>query len=224
MKLTKLFSQKKAVTDVYYEDSTQKWLPIKNIKNGVVLLNDGRYVKVLEVLPVNFYLKSETEQQNIIYYFASYLKIAPDKMQIRVMTQKADIGAHLDMLGGFYQQEENEACRQMIQDEMRFVDGLAYNVAVKKRFFVVFEFMPSNFDRSYSFADVVRSLEDEEIKARRYLAQCGLEVLSSNDAFLTDLFYSLINKNTVKDVKPGKITYGMLDEIHGLEGGFTENE
>lgn len=224
MKLTKLFSQKKAVTDGYYEDSTQKWLPIKNIKNGVVLLKDGRYVKVMEVLPVNFYLKSETEQQNIIYYFASYLKIAPDKMQIRVMTQKADIGAHLDMLGGFYQQEENEACRQMIQDEMRFVDGLAYNVAVKKRFFVIFEFMPSSFDRSYSFADVVRSLEDEETKSRRYLAQCGLEVLSSNDAFITDLFYSLINKNTVKDVKPGKIAYGMLDEIQGLEGGFTENE
>lgn len=54
-------------------------------------MKDGRYVKVIEVLPVNFYLKSETEQQNIIYYYASYLKIAPDNMQIRVLTQKADI-------------------------------------------------------------------------------------------------------------------------------------
>lgn len=224
MKLTELFSKKKVVTDGYYEDSTQKWLPVKNIKNGVVLLKDGRYVKVIEVLPVNFYLKSETEQESIIYYFMSYIRIAPVKMQIRVMTQKADIGTHLDMLGGFHQQEENEACRKMIQDEIRFVDGLAYHVAVKKRFFIVFEFVPNSFDRSYSFADVVRSLEDEESKARRYLAECGLEVLPTEDGLIIDLFYSLINKHTAQDVKPGNIAYGMLDEIHGLEGEFTENE
>ena len=78
-----------------YENSTQKWLPIENIRSGIVILKDGRYIKVVEVLPVNFYLKSETEQENIIYYFFSYLKIAPDNLQIRVLTQKADLDEYL---------------------------------------------------------------------------------------------------------------------------------
>ena len=95
MKLKEIFQNKKSEEINYYENSTQKWLPISEFRDGIVVMKDGRYVKVIEVLPVNFYLKSETEQQNIIYYYASYLKIAPDNMQIRVLTQKADISTIL---------------------------------------------------------------------------------------------------------------------------------
>lgn len=41
-----------------YRDSIQAWLPIKNIIGGVVITKDGRFVKILELLPVNIYLKS----------------------------------------------------------------------------------------------------------------------------------------------------------------------
>ena len=75
----------------YYSNSTQKWLPIETVMGGLILLKDGRYIKLLEILPVNFYLKSDVEHQNIIYYFASYLKIAPGNMQIRVVTERANI-------------------------------------------------------------------------------------------------------------------------------------
>ena len=98
MKLKEIFQNKKSEEINYYENSPQKWLPISEFRDGIVVMKDGRYVKVIEVLPVNFYLKSETEQQNIIYYYASYLKIAPDNMQIRVLTQKADISTYLERL------------------------------------------------------------------------------------------------------------------------------
>ena len=62
------FSKKKdeKIFGKYYSDSTQKWLPIETVTGGLVLLKDGRYIKILEVLPVNFYLKSDVEQENII--------------------------------------------------------------------------------------------------------------------------------------------------------------
>lgn len=215
MKLN-IFPKKQAAEDDYYENSTQRWLPVKEFRDGIVVMKDGRYVKVLEVLPVNFYLKSEMEQQNIIYYYASYLKIAPDNMQIRVLTQKADISTYLERLGEFMSTENNEECRNMMADEMNFVEQLSYNVAVKKRFFIAFDFMPRSFDRNYTFEDAKRYLEDEEYKARRYLAQCGIEVLEiSDDAFLTDLFFTLINKHTSKSMKPGQIG-GMYDELHEI--------
>ena len=50
-----------------YQGSVQSWLPIADIQSGVITTTDGRFVKILEVLPVNFYLKSQTEQQNIIF-------------------------------------------------------------------------------------------------------------------------------------------------------------
>ena len=217
MKLKDIFSKDRSQEIEYYEGSTQKWLPVKEFKDGVIVMKDGRYVKVIEVLPVNFYLKSETEQQNIIYYYASYLKIAPDNMQIRVLTLKADISTYLERLGGFLETENNDECRNMIADEMSFVEQLSYNVAVKKRFFIAFDFTPKGFDKAYTFEDAKRYLEDEEYKARRYLAQCGMEVLEvSDNAFLTDLFFAMINKYTAKSMKPGQIG-GMYDEVHTMD-------
>ena len=104
-----LFSTKKndnKISGNYYEDSTQKWLPIETVVNGIVVLKDGRYIKILEILPVNFYLKSEVEQENIIYYFASYLKIAPDNMQIRVSTERANIDDYLKRHDAFADSED----------------------------------------------------------------------------------------------------------------------
>ena len=67
--------------------STEGWLPVADIRNGVILLKDGRIVKILEVLPVLFDLKSDMEKENLIYYFASYLKIAPTHLQIRIVNR-----------------------------------------------------------------------------------------------------------------------------------------
>ena len=52
--------------DGIYRDSIQAWLPIKNIISGVVITKDNRFVKILEVLPVNIYLKSPADRKNII--------------------------------------------------------------------------------------------------------------------------------------------------------------
>lgn len=104
----------------------------------------------------------------------------------------------------------------MICDEMNFVKQLSYNVAVKRRFFIVFDFVPKGFDKTYTFDDAVRYLEDEEYKARRYLSQCGIEVLETSDnVFLTDLFFAMINKSTSKYMKVGQIE-GLYDEVHKM--------
>ena len=74
-----------------YRDSIQAWLPIKNIIGGVVITKDNRFVKILEVLPVNIYLKSTNDRQNIISSFAAYLKIAPNDLQMIARTLPAEI-------------------------------------------------------------------------------------------------------------------------------------
>ncbi len=55
----------------------ESYLEIAKIENGVVFTRDGRCLKVIEIEPINFLLRSAREQRNIIYSFVSYLKIAP---------------------------------------------------------------------------------------------------------------------------------------------------
>lgn len=49
----------------------QDFLPVREIRNGIIETTDDRYVKIIEILPINFLLRSSEEQYNIISSFAS---------------------------------------------------------------------------------------------------------------------------------------------------------
>ena len=101
-----------------YSGSSQEWLPIKDILKGVIITRDKRFVKVLELLPVNFYTLSETEQGNAIADFAAYLKVAPDQLQINVLTQKFNLNGYLKLMKNRLDCEQNESCREMILERV----------------------------------------------------------------------------------------------------------
>ena len=61
----------------------QDFLPVREIRNGIIETTDDRYVKIIEILPINFLLRSSEEQYNIISSFASWLKISPMKLQFK---------------------------------------------------------------------------------------------------------------------------------------------
>ncbi len=76
-------------------DPVAAFIPIEKIENGIIYTRDHRYVKLLEVRPVNFLLRSAQEQRNIIYAFISYLKISPVRIQFKVLTKRADMQKHM---------------------------------------------------------------------------------------------------------------------------------
>ena len=101
-----------------YRDSIQAWLPIKNIIGGVAVTKDNRFIKILEVLPVNIYLKSAGDRQTIISAYAAYLKIAPDSLQMEARTIPADTAEYVERMRRYAEREENAACREMIEDNI----------------------------------------------------------------------------------------------------------
>ncbi len=201
-----------------YANSIQKWLPIADIQNGVVVTTDGRFIKILEVMPVNFYLKSTAEQQNIIFYFASYLKIAPDNLQILAITQKADIEAYIRRMKKFKEEEPNESCRVMIEDNIKEVEYLADREALTRRFFIAFQFEQRMRIRGSSFDAIIARLNEEADTARHYLDMCGLEVLQPeySDIFLSETLFSLLNRKTAKTAKMPLSVFTMLSEVHQM--------
>ncbi len=74
------------------------YLPIRQVKNGVILTTDHRYIKLIEILPINFLLRSSAEQRNIVMSFMSYLKIAPVRMQFKIISKKADIAEYIEKI------------------------------------------------------------------------------------------------------------------------------
>lgn len=201
-----------------FAGSIQEWLPVKNIFNGAVVTKDNRFIKILEVLPVNFYLKSPADQQNIIISFASYLKIAPNNLQIMVLTQKADMAAYVERMKECGAAEENEKCRAMIEDNVAEIARLGESDAISHRFFLIFQYEPQMKARRNTVRAITERLQEEGDTARRYLDLCGLEVMEPRyaDNAVLELLYELLCKSTSRRVKLPNGVFDMTTAIHGV--------
>lgn len=204
-----------------YDGSVQEWLPVKNIFGGIIITKDRRFVKIIEVLPVNFHLKTPHEQQTIIYYFASYLKIAPNNLQIRVMTQRLDLEGYIAQMRKYLDTEDNEKCREMIEDNIAEVSYIVANEVTTHRFFIIFQHEPQMKARGGTVRAIADRLSEEADTARRYLDLCGLEVLEPDyaDNAMLELLYETVNKNTSRRVRLPDGVFDMMTAVHGIYNG-----
>lgn len=176
-----------------------EYIPIKNIANGIIYTKDHRYVKIIEIEPINFLLRSAREQRNIIYSFISFLKISPVKLQFKVLTKRADINKHLQTVEWELENETDERCRMLQEDYVRLIRRIGSREAITRRFFIIFEYEPWNGSRKGDDeAEAVAELETATRTAANYLRQCGNDVLAweDEDEFTTDVLYNLLNRRT----------------------------
>lgn len=191
-------SRKKRKKDQTLED----YLPVEKIENGIVYTTDGRYVKILEIEPINFLLRSAREQQGIIYSFISYLKISPVKLQIKMISKKADINKHLEQSRLELERETDPHCQELQRDYIQFVQNLSSREAVSRRFFLIFEYEPFNANRKEEEREILAALETASQTAKTFLYQCGNEVVThdNEDEFTTDVLYTLLNRTLCTEV------------------------
>lgn len=177
-------------------------LPIEKIENGILHTTDDRYIKILEIEPINFLLRSPREQRSVIYSFASLLKVSPVRLQFKSFSRKADVNAYLDKLRRDAANEPDAAVRKRHMSYIRFVKRLGSRDAVSRRFFVIFQYEAPTNERNISYAEIVSTLETTARNFRTYLAQCGNAIVEheNEDEFLTDVFYTLLNRRTAVQI------------------------
>lgn len=184
------------------ENSTEDLIPVKDIRNGIVHLTDGRFIKILEVEPINFLLRSAREQKNIIFSFASWLKISPVKLQIKVITKKADISKHLNAIERDMDKETDPKCRELQQDYYNLIKTIGSREAITRRFLLIFEYEPTFNNRKSDYSEVVSTLETAARTARQYFQHCDNAVITHEDenAFLIEVLYTIFNRESSEHI------------------------
>ena len=160
---------------------------------------DKRYIKIIEIEPINFLLRSSREQKNIIYSFISYLKISPVRVQFKVISKRADINRHLEHIRADIARETDEKCIALQKDYANLIRQIGSREAVTRRFFVVFEY-ESNIGsrRMTTESQAIAELNTAVHTAKNYLPHYGNEIIvhENEDEFLTDVLYNLLNRRT----------------------------
>lgn len=171
------------------------------LMNGIIYTRDHRYVKVVEVVPVNFLLRSAQEQRSIIYSFISYLKIAPVKVQFKVLTKRADIDRHVESVRRELARESDPRCRALQEDYLQLIRQLGSREAITRRFFLVFEHeeMPGT-RKGHEEEEAIASLQTAARTTANYLRQCGNTVLlpESEDEATCEVLYNILCRKESK--------------------------
>ena len=177
----------------------QDFIPVKNIRHGIIETTDGRYIKILEIEPINFMLRSEEEQFGIISSFANWLKISPMRLQFKSVTRKADSEKHIAMLREELKREDNPRCKELSEGYIGLIRDVGSREALTRRFFLIFQF--EDFQRTDDLGKIYGMLQAAEQNARAYFAQCGNNILQpqNEDEAVAEILYMYFNRRSCTD-------------------------
>ena len=177
----------------------QDFIPVKNIRHGIIETTDGRYIKILEIEPINFMLRSEEEQLGIISSFASWLKISPMRLQFKSVTRKADSEKHIAMLREELKRENNPRCKELAEGYIGLIRDVGSREALTRRFFLIFQY--EDYQRSEDFGKIYGMLQTAEQNARAYFSQCGNAIVqpTNPDEATAEILYMYFNRRSCTD-------------------------
>lgn len=118
--------------------TSQEFIPIEEIRDGIVVLKNGELRIVLMVSTMNFDLKSDDEQAAVLYQYQNFLNSLDFSIQIHIQSRKFNIKPYLATLEERYKEQTNELLRIQTREYIEFVRNLTtVNNIMSKMFFVV---------------------------------------------------------------------------------------
>jgi len=128
---------------------SQDFVPIEQVRDGIMVLKDGSVRSVLMASSINIVLKSEDEQAAILKQFENFLNSLDFSIQIFIQSRELDIRPYLALLEQQLDKQQTELMRIQVREYMDFVRGFVGGASIMtKGFYVVIPFNPPSLEVS----------------------------------------------------------------------------
>lgn len=192
--------------------ASQGFVPIKNIRDGLIELQNGEYRAVLMTNSLNLSLKGEDEQTAILTQFQNFLNSLEFSVQIFVKSRRMDIEPYIKLLEERLAVAEGELIKLQITEYISYIKTFSEETNImSKQFFVVVPYTPAVINQSSvpslpfgnsdalaakadaAFQEVYRQMEQRILVVSSGLTRTGLRVERLQSDEVVSLFYSLFN-------------------------------
>ena len=214
-------------------NSTQNTLHISEIRDGIVIMNDGTFRAVIMCKSINFALLSPQEREAVEFAYQGFLNSLYFPIQIFIRSQRVDLAPYLDKLDKIRSEQESMLIALLMEDYVAFLAEIAAQTNIMdKKFYLVIGYPDANADirralkTSAGFFTGVRDLfgsnkspqivVDEqtlekaktELKNRvqaamQGLLQCGVQSVPLDTQELIELYYEAYNPDTAANQQLG---------------------
>lgn len=186
--------------------STQKFLPIEEIREGVAILKDGGLRTVLMVNAINFSLKARDEQDALLSRYQDFINSLGFPVQILVQSRTLDLDTYLQSLTTNATEQTNDLLRNQTLDYIDFVkDLIGVANIMSKTFYVVIPYRLAPISRGFfglfgggklskrDFGKAQEKLTEQTALLSSGLASLGLNNVQLNTQEVIELLYSSYN-------------------------------
>lgn len=136
-------------------NSTQNALQIAEIRDGIIIMNDGSFRSVIMAKSINFDLMSPQEREAVEYSYQGFLNSLYFPVEITIRSQKVDLGPYIQKLVKIRQEHDNMLLALLMEDYIDYMDRLSQQTnLMDKKFYIVIPFFP--------IADMQKTLEDSK--------------------------------------------------------------
>lgn len=182
---------------------TQDLISEHEIMNGVVITYDQRgrkhYIKILEIIALNFPIMSDEEQDNCILGYEELIKSIESSFHIKAVTTFTDIEEYVEKAKNAYYSEKNEDCREMIAKYINYLTAGGGLNTYKKHYYFIFELEPSEMRSINSDEEAISAIKRKTASIRNSFNSIGNEVLFAEEedsGRIAELLYGYYNRNT----------------------------
>lgn len=199
--------------------ASQNFVPIKEIRDGLLILKDGSMRAIVMASSLNFALKSQDEQTSIIYQFQNFLNSLNFSIQICIQSRRLDIKPYLALLEARSKEQMTDLMKLQVTQYMEFIQTLTDNTNIMtKSFFVVIPYAATivsnqkagigsffskknpkeaDADKEVTFEENKSQLEQRVAVVEEGLTRCGIRIVELGTEELVELFYKSFNPGEV---------------------------
>jgi type IV secretory pathway VirB4 component len=205
-------------------NATQKFVPIEDIRDGIVIMNDGSLRTVIMASSINFSLKSDDERQAILLQFQDFLNSLDFSVQIFAESRRLDIRPYIGLLEERYKEQTNDLMKIQVEQYIDFIKKFTEGTSIMtKSFFIVVPYDnpivsnkndllasipglskngPSAAAKAADFEENKAQLEQRIGVIEQGLVRCGVRVAKLGNEEVVELFYKLFNPGeTARSIK-----------------------
>jgi hypothetical protein len=197
--------------------TTQEFVPIREIRDGIVILKDGSMRALVLASSLNFALKSADEQNSIILQFQNFLNSLDFSVQIFVQSKRLDIRPYIALLEGRYKEQATELMKIQTREYIEFIKTFVENSNIMtKSFFIVIPYSPpvigasknplsgivnkasgrtgdAKLTENSEYNEYRSQLEQRVGVVEQGLVRCGIRVAELGTEEVVELYYKIFN-------------------------------
>jgi hypothetical protein len=191
--------------------SAQDFIPIKQVRDGVIILKNKGLRSILMVSSINIALKSRDEQEAILYQFQAFLNSLDFPCQIIVQSRKTNITGYIEKIKKLEEEQQNELLKQQTAGYREFLEEFVTKESIyTKNFFVVIPYSVPTIGGSKKATKGTVDLNEDSFqrgKDQLYqrmefvalgLRRCGLHCAPLTTIEVIELFWSLFHPKSAE--------------------------